>query len=116
MIQNIDIRGINYEVDDSLIRYARRKFGRLDRFLPRRNRDNIKAEIILKGPAKHKGANQYECDTTLKLDGETLRASESTPNVYSAIDVVETKLATGIKKRREQKLAAKKRRRFRRAP
>ena len=48
MIQKLEISGVHTDVDKKLREYVTRKIGKLDRFAPRKTRESIHAEIILK--------------------------------------------------------------------
>lgn len=97
MITHIDITGVRYQVDDVTKKYVMKKIGRLDRFLPRHARKSVKAEVVLKEVNRANG-NKYECDIVIKVPGKSLTAKDSTLNMLAAVDIVEAKLATQLKK------------------
>ena len=97
MITHIDITGVRYQVDDVTKKYVMKKIGRLDRFLPRHARKSVKAEVVLKEVNRANG-NKYECDIIIKLPGKSLTAKDSTLNMLAAVDIVEAKLATQLRK------------------
>ena len=45
MIENIDISGSNYDVEESLQKYVQKRIGKLDRYLPRQNRKDLVARL-----------------------------------------------------------------------
>jgi len=97
MITRIDISGVHMDVGADLKKYATKKIGRLDRFVPRASRESVHAEIKLKeGKAKDK--NERTCEIILRLPQETLTVKETTINIYAAIDIAETKLRHQLKK------------------
>ena|ERR1035437_9688347 len=97
MIERIEVTRVHATVDDDLEKYAHKKIGQLDRFTPRRARESLHAEIKLKeGKAEDK--RYCTCEVILHLPHETLTTSESTINMYAAIDIVETKLIQQLKK------------------
>lgn len=103
MIEAIDITGIKYTVDDQTKKYIKKKIGRLDRFLPRHARKTASADVKLRQiNADH--SNKYEAEVVLTLPGKRLTASDSTLNMLAAIDIVEAKLVSQLKKYKETSL------------
>jgi len=101
MIDKLETTGVHMTIDEDLEKYARKKIGQLDRYVPRRARKSLHAEVRLKeGRAKDK--KHCTCEVTLHLPQETLNTSESTINMYAAIDIVETKLKIQLKKYKDQ--------------
>jgi ribosomal subunit interface protein len=87
-------------VGDDLKKYVTRKIGRLDRFIPRSNRQSVHVEVKLKeGKAKDK--NERTCEVILRLPHENITVKESTINICAAVDIVETKLHHQLKKYKE---------------
>jgi ribosomal subunit interface protein len=97
MIQRFDISGVHVHVDDDLRKYVTKKIGHLDRYILRRSRPSVHGEVKLK-EAKAKDKNECTCEVILHLPHETLTVSESTINMYAAVDIVETKLKNQLKK------------------
>jgi putative sigma-54 modulation protein len=106
MLAKFEINGVHTVVDDSLRKYVTKKIGRLDKYLPRHHRDSAHAIVELK-EAKNKQKNKYTCSVLLKLPHETISVTESTLNMYAAVDIVETKLKIQIKKYKEQHASGK---------
>lgn len=97
MIQKLEITGVHTEVDDDLKKYVIRKLGKLDRYIPKLVRESVHVDIKLKeGKAKDKNART--CEVILYLPQETITLSETTINLYAAVDIVETKLRNQLKK------------------
>lgn len=94
---HIDITGVRYQVDDVTKKYVTKKVSRLNRFLPRHARKSAKAEVVLKEVNRANG-NKYECDVVITVPGKKIAAKDSTLNMLAAIDIVEAKLSTQIKK------------------
>lgn len=97
MIEHIDISGVHYDVDELTKKYATRKIGRLDRFVPRHARKTMTAEIRLKQINKEHD-NKYECEVNLSVPGKVINANDSTMNMLAAIDIVEQKLVQQLRK------------------
>ncbi len=101
MIAKFDLKGVHMDIDANLQKYATRKLGNLDKYLPRHHRDAAHAVVELKQASKAKEQKKYTCDVTLHLPHGVLHVAESTMNMYAAIDIVETKLKLQIKKYKE---------------
>ncbi|MCD8561800.1 ribosome-associated translation inhibitor RaiA [Candidatus Saccharibacteria bacterium] len=97
MIASIDITGIHYEVDARTKKYARRKIGSLDRYVPKRARESVTADVKLSQIDKDYG-NKYQAEAILHVPGKTLVAKDSTLNMMAAIDLVEAKLLAQLRK------------------
>jgi ribosomal subunit interface protein len=84
-------------VGEDLKRYVTRKIGRLDRFIPKTGRESVHVAIKLKeGKAKDK--NERTCEVIMRLPRETITITETTINIYAAIDIAETKLRYQLKR------------------
>ncbi len=104
MIQSIAISGVKYDIDDVTQKYVRRKIGRLDRFLPRHARKSVSVEVKLKEVNRDHG-NKYEAEVILHVPDKQLTASDSTVNMLAAVDIVEAKIATQLKKYKDLHIA-----------
>lgn len=101
MIKRLEITGVHMEVGNDLKRYVLKKIGHLDRFVPKHGRESVHADIKLKeGSAK--GTAERTCEVILHVPQEVLTVSETTINIYAAIDIAETKLRNQLKKYKEQ--------------
>lgn len=104
MIKNIEIAGIHYDVSDKMKKYVGNKIGRLDRFMPRKIRRSVRAEVKLTETPGVKN-DKYKAEVVLHMPNSTpLTASESTLNMYAAIDIVEAKLKNQLRKHKEKHL------------
>ena len=97
MIKRLDINGVHVEIEGRVEKYIQKKIGRLDRFLPRHAKKSAHARVILsqKTESKQKLA---VCEVILELPHSTLSAKEATVNMFSSVDIVESKLARQIRK------------------
>lgn len=100
MIQKLEITGVHYEVDEDLKKYVSKKIGRLDLFMSAHARKSVHAEVKLK-EGKAKAKRELTCEVILHLPKDTITVKESTINMYAAVDVVEAKLKTQLKKYKE---------------
>jgi putative sigma-54 modulation protein len=97
MIASIDIAGVKYTIDETTKKYVMRKIGRLDRFLPKHARQSATADVKLKQVNRDHG-NKYEAEVIINVPNHRLTAKDSTVNMLAAIDIVEAKLLTQLKK------------------
>lgn len=94
---HIDITGVRYQIDEVTKKYVTKKVERLTRFLPRHARKSAKAEVVLKEVNRANG-NKYECDVVITVPGKKIAAKDTTMNMLAAVDIVEAKLSTQLKK------------------
>jgi putative sigma-54 modulation protein len=97
MITKLEIAAQKTELTPDLKKYITKKIGRLDRYVPRKARESVHAEVKLK-ETKTKDKKQFTCSVVLHLPHDTLDASEATINMFAAVDIVETKLKHQLKK------------------
>jgi ribosomal subunit interface protein len=106
MLQKFEVKSVHTDIDESLLKYVTKKIGRLDKYLPRYHRDAAHAIVELK-ESKAKNQNKYTCKVMLHLPHGDLNVSESTMNMYAAVDIIETKLKLQIKKYKETHASSK---------
>ncbi len=102
MIKNIAIAGIQTEVSKELEKYINKKIGKLDRHLKRAQRDAVRADVKLKESVSQKSGKKCTCEVILHIEGARLTATESTVNMFAAVDIVEAKLQNQLKKHKEK--------------
>jgi putative sigma-54 modulation protein len=104
MIKHIDISAAqkDYKIDPELAKYIQKKIGKLDKHMKRHNRTLARADVKLK-ESTGKGGKKCTAEVILHIPGMKLTASESTVNMYAAVDIVETKLQNQLKKAKEKK-------------
>ena len=103
MIKNISIAAPQkeYDIDADLEKYINKKIGKLDRHMRRKNREAARADVKLK-ESTGKGGKKCTAEVILHIPGTKLTATESTVNMYAAIDIVEAKLQNQLKKHKEK--------------
>ena len=106
MLAKFEIVGVHTTVDENLRKYVTKKIGRLDRYIPRHQRVSAHAVVELK-ESKAKDNNKYTCAVTLHLPHEKINVTETTVNMFAAVDIIETKLKHLIKKYKEQHASGK---------
>lgn len=103
MIEHFDIHFIHADSDEKLQKYVTKKIGRLDHYIPRSSRSDIYAEVSLKvGKTGKQGSSDCCAEVSLHLPYETINVSETSLNMFTAIDIVEQKLKLRIKKYKDQ--------------
>ncbi len=103
MIENIDISGSNYDVEESLRKYVQKRIGKLDRYLPRQNRKDLVAKVVVTQVNRDHG-NKYEISATLDIPGgKVLNAKDEASNVFAGVDILEAKLTGQIRRFKTEK-------------
>lgn len=97
MIASIDMAGVKYTIDDTTKKYVIRKIGRLDRYLPKHARKSVTADVKLKQVNRDHG-NKYEAEVILNVPDKRMTAKDSTVNMLAAVDIVEAKLMSQLRK------------------
>ncbi len=101
MIKKIDISGIHTDLDKDVTKYITKKVGKLDAYMPKHARKSAHAEVKI---TESKGQKKREttCEVTIFVPNSTITAKEQTINTYAAIDIVEEKLKSQLRKYKEQ--------------
>lgn len=93
----IEVSGIHYDIDENTLKYVLKRFGRVEKYLPRHARQSATLEVKLKQVNRDHG-NKYEVDVVLNVPHEVIVAKDSTINMMAAIDIVEAKLMAQLRK------------------
>jgi putative sigma-54 modulation protein len=104
MISQIKVSGIAYEVDDATRKYAIKRIGRLDSYIPRHARKSLSVEIKLE-QVNHDHGNKYEAEVIFNIPGGLITAKDSTSNIFAAIDIVEAKIRAQLHDYKETNIA-----------
>ncbi|HSW66615.1 MAG TPA: ribosome-associated translation inhibitor RaiA [Bacillota bacterium] len=100
MIQKLEIDGVHMTVGLDLRKYVLKKIGRLDKYIPKHARASVHTEVKLKeGKAKDKQIRT--CEVIMHLPHEVVTLTETTINMYAAVDIVEEKLKKQLHKYKE---------------
>lgn len=97
MIENLTISGIKYELNDTTKKYVEKKIGSLDRYLPRHARKSASADVKI-AQIDNPGGNKYEVEVIMNVPDKVITAKDSTMNVLAALDIVEAKLSSQLRK------------------
>ncbi len=101
MIERIEISSQHYTATDDVRKYVHKKIGRLDRFMASHAKKSAHAQVKLK-QEKAKDKNRYTAEVILFVPHGKITAKESTMNIYAAIDIVEAKLKTQLKRAKDK--------------
>jgi putative sigma-54 modulation protein len=97
VINKIELAAIHINANDDIRKYARKKIAKLDDYMPRHARKSAHAEIKIE-EFKAKNKKQCTAEVTIYIPGEVITARETTVNMYAAIDIVEEKLKTQLRR------------------
>lgn len=98
MIDKIEITGNNYKVEDSFKKYATKRIGKLDRYLPKGSKKDAVVKIVV-SEIDHPHSNKYELSAAMQLTGgKVIAAKDESSNVYAGIDILEAKLMGQIRR------------------
>jgi ribosomal subunit interface protein len=100
----IDVSGVHITLEDDVKKYARKKVKRLERYVPKAVREAAHANVMLK-ESHAKNKRQFTCEIILALPQEKITVSESTLNMFAAIDISEATLKNRLKKYKETKVS-----------
>lgn len=92
----LSVKGRNLEITEALRRYAEEKLGRLTKYL-----EQIVSASVVLSVEKHR----HLAEVTLRVRDLTIRAEESTGDLYSSIDLVAEKLERQILRYKERIVA-----------
>ncbi|MGZ8715922.1 MAG: ribosome hibernation-promoting factor, HPF/YfiA family [Gaiellaceae bacterium] len=95
----LQIKGKNLEVSESIREYAERKLAKLDRLV----HDEARIEIELAVERNPSVADNQVAEATVRLKGHTLRAREASRDMKASIDELTEKLLRQVREEREKK-------------
>ena len=111
MLQKFEISGVHTVVNENLRKYVTKKLGRIDKYLSKQTRASAHLEVKLK-EGKDNGKKMCTCSVVLYLPHETIKMSESTLNMFAAVDIIQSKLKQQIEKYKESHTDPKRQRRL----
>ncbi len=104
MISKLELTGIHTDTTKDIEKYVKKKIGKLDVYMTKHARASVHAEVRLK-EAKAKDKKQCTAEVVFYLPGEVITAKETTVNMYAAIDIVEEKLKSQLRRYKENNSA-----------
>ena len=94
----IDINTRQYELNEDIKKYVEKKIGKLNRQIPRQQRDTVHVAVVLKEYAKRR-TDRFACEVRLHLPPkQEIIVEEATINMFAAVDIVEAKLRNRLVK------------------
>lgn len=100
----LDIRGVHYEVEEDLKKYVTKKMHKLERYIARSARESAQFHVSLK-ESHAKNKRQFTCEVAVALPHERFNVSESTLNIFAAVDIAEETLKNQLKKYKDKKVS-----------
>ena len=98
MIEKIDISGSNYKIEESLKKYAEKRLGKLDRYLPKASKKDVVTKIVVTEVERAHG-EKYEISVAMDIPGgKVIAAKDECSNVFAGIDLLEAKLTGQIRR------------------
>jgi putative sigma-54 modulation protein len=97
----LQIKGKNLDVSESIRTYAERKLAKLDRMM----HDDAQIEIELAVERNPSVSDNQVAEATVWLKGHTLRAREASSDMKASIDELTEKLLRQVREEREKKSA-----------
>lgn len=101
MIRKLDITGVHVSADQKLKKYVTNTVAKLEKHIPRHARKSAHVDVKLT-ENKRQSDNKCTAEIIVYLPEQTLTAKESTMNLFAAVDIVEAKLYSQIKKYKEK--------------
>ena len=103
MIEKIEITGSNYKPTESFKKYAMKRIGKLDRYLPKGSKKDVVAKIVVTEVDRAHG-NKYEISAAMEIPGgKVIAAKDESSNVFAGIDIIEAKLMGQIRRYKLEK-------------
>ena len=100
----LQVKGKNLEVSDSIRSYAERKLAKLERQV----HDSTRVEIELAVEKNPSVAENQVAEATVWLKGHTLRVREATRDMKASIDELAEKLLRQVHEERDKKVRRRK--------
>lgn len=98
MIEKIEITGSNYKVEETFKKYATKRIGKLDRYLPRATKKDVVVKIMVASTERAHG-EKFEISVAMDIPGgKVIAAKDECSNVFAGIDLVEAKLTGQIRR------------------
>lgn len=98
MINKIDITGNNYKVEEDFKKYAAKRIGKLDKYLPRGCKKDVVVKIMVTETERAHG-EKFEVSVAMDIPGgKVIAAKDDCTNVFAGIDLVEAKLTGQIRR------------------
>lgn len=97
MSKELEIDTIKYELDEQIKKYAEKKLARLYKYMPRHASKSARIKVVLEKLSK-KRDDHFEATVVVTVPGKTLTASGNATNMAAAIDIVQPKILSQIRR------------------
>lgn len=97
MAKDLEINAIKYELDEQIKKYADKKLKKLYGYLPRHAGKSAKIKVNLEKLSK-KRDDHFQATVVVTVPGKTLTASGNATNMAAAIDIVQSKMLSQIRR------------------
>ena len=98
MIEKMEISGNGYKIEEPFKKYAEKRIGKLDRYLPRNSKKDVVCKVIVSEIGKGK-SDKYEISAAMEIPGgKVIAAKDECSNVFAGVDLVEAKLTGQIRR------------------
>ena len=98
MIEKIEMNSNGYKIEEPLRKYASKRIGKLDRYLPRGYKKGVAAKVMINEVGKNKG-ERYEISAAIDIPGgKVITAKDECSNLFAGVDLVEAKLGGQIRR------------------
>ncbi len=98
MIEKIDITGSGCKVESTFKKYAEKRIGKLDRYLPRGSKKDVVVKIMVTEMDRAHG-EKFEISVAMDIPGgKVIAAKDECTNIFAGIDLVEAKLTAQIRR------------------
>lgn len=95
---NIVVNGKNIDLTEGLVNYAKEKFQKLGQYFEH----ILEIDVTLSVDKVKSKEKRQVCDVTIWANGNVMRASEASEDLYASIDMVLDKLERQVKKFKEK--------------
>lgn len=98
MIEKIEMSGNGYKIDEPFKKYAQKRLGKLDKYLPRGFKKDVVMKVVVVEVGKNK-SEKYEISATMEITGgKVIAAKDECSNVFAGVDLIEAKLMGQIRR------------------
>jgi ribosomal subunit interface protein len=97
----ITINDVHVVKDEDISKYVTKKIGKLDKYILKSARESAHAEVFLK-ESNSKDKKEFTCEVIVHLPQDNFAVSETTINIYAAVDIVEAKLKNQLYKYKQK--------------
>lgn len=107
MIKNINISGVSYDIDEVTRKYAIKKFGGLDKYLPKHAVKSATIDIKLIDASKKRNHDddKYQAEIVLVIPEKVINAKGASGTILMAIDTAQAKAESQLRDYKQMNIA-----------